>query len=114
MQKQQYSVVANLSKSSNKIIKQLHARLLRNSNNVGIESVINNCKNNSSLCCGQSKLASLMNFEYYFRYFTFGNELENIGNMYMKMAIHTMHTDTITKHAYMCICATFTIHAYIY
>ena len=27
----------------------------------------------------------------------FENELENIGNMYMKMAIHTMHTDTITK-----------------
>ena len=44
----------------------------------------------------------------------FENELENIGNMYMKMAIHTMHTDTITKHAYICICATFTIHAYIY
>ena len=44
----------------------------------------------------------------------FENELENIENMYMKMAIHTMHTDTITKHAYICICATFTIHAYIY
>ena len=45
----------------------------------------------------------------------FENELENIGNVYMKMAIHTMHTDTITKHAYiLCICATFTIHAYIY
>ena len=27
----------------------------------------------------------------------FENELENIGNMYMKMAIHTMHNDTITK-----------------
>ena len=51
-------------KSSNYIIKQLHARLLRNGNNVGIECVINNCKNNSSLCCGQSKLASLINLEY--------------------------------------------------
>ena len=30
------------------------------------------------------------------------------------MAIHTMHTDTITKHAYICICAIFTIHVYIY
>ena len=51
-------------KSSNNIIKQLYARLLPNGNNVGIECVINNCKNNSSLCCGQSKLALLMNLEY--------------------------------------------------
>ena len=29
------------------------------------------------------------------------------------MAIHTMHTDAIIKHAYICICATFTKHAYI-
>ena len=82
-------------------MKQLYARLLPNGNNVVIECVVNNCKNNSSLCCGQSKLASLMNLEYYFRYFTFGNVLENIGNMYIEMAIHTKHTDSITKHAYM-------------
>ena len=57
--------------------------VLLNGNNVVIECVISNSKNNSSLCYGQStsKLASLMNFEYYFRYFTFGNALENMGNI---------------------------------
>ena len=72
-------------KSSNSIIKQFHARLLvlPNGNNVVIECVISNSKNNSSLCYGQStsELASLMNLEYYFRYFTFGNALENMGNI---------------------------------
>ena len=50
----------------------------------------------------------------------FENELENIGNMYMKMAIHTMHTDTITKHAYIYAYAqhllythTFTIYGFL-
>ena len=47
-----WQMSVKLSNMSNSIIKQLHARLLSNGNNVVIKCVINKCKHISILCKG--------------------------------------------------------------